>query len=47
MQVKQKALVMAEMIAFQQRRQDEDYKLAEEIEDLSQSLDRYAHLISR
>jgi len=38
--VKQKALIMAEMMAFQQKRQEEDYKLAEEIEDLTQELSR-------
>ena len=31
---------MAEMMSFQQKRQDEDYKLAEEIDDLGQELTR-------
>lgn len=39
-QVRQKALIMAEMMSFQQKRQDEDYKLAEEIEDLNQELSK-------
>lgn len=31
---------MAEMMSFQQKRQDEDYKLAEDIDDLGQDLSR-------
>ena len=31
---------MAEMMSFQQKRQDEDYKIAEEIEDLNQELNK-------
>lgn len=29
---------MAEMMSFQQKRLDEDYKLAEEVDDLSQEI---------
>jgi len=45
--VRQKALVMAEMMSFQQKRQDEDYKLAEEIDDLGQELSRLKDMMQR
>lgn len=40
-QVRQKALIMAEMMSFQQKRQEEDYKIAEEIEDLGLEMSKY------
>lgn len=44
-QVRQKALIMAEMMSFQQKRQDEDYKLAEEIDDLGHELNRSVYCV--
>lgn len=40
MLVKQKALVLAEMQAFQGKRQEEDEKLRQEIDDLHNALNK-------
>lgn len=45
-QIKQKALVFAEMEAFYRKRQDEDDQLKNDIEDLQMLISKYVHIFS-